>query len=135
MSKPVPPVQKYMTTSPVTTEASATVAAAAKVMKANSIRHLPVVDGGTVVGLISDRDIALVEGLVGVDPEIVTVRDAMATEPYTTSPDTPITEVAATMASNKYGSAVVTQNGKVVGMFTTVDVCRVLAEVFETRLR
>ncbi|MBM4361737.1 MAG: CBS domain-containing protein [Deltaproteobacteria bacterium] len=135
MSKPVPPVQKYMTTSPVTTEASATVAAAAKVMKANSIRHLPVVDGGSVVGLISDRDIALVEGLVGVDPEIVTVRDAMATEPYTTRSDTPITEVAATMASNKYGSAVVTQNGKVVGMFTTVDVCRVLAEVFETRIR
>lgn len=135
MSKPVPPVRKYMTTTPVTTEASATIASASKVMKEHSIRHLPVVTGDRVVGLISDRDIALIEGLVGVDASVVTVRDAMATEPYAVGPDTPVTEVAATMASNKYGSAVVVQNGKVVGMFTTVDVCRVLAEVFETRLR
>ncbi|MCC6213509.1 MAG: CBS domain-containing protein [Polyangiaceae bacterium] len=135
MSKPVPPVRKYMTTTPVTTTLTTTIAAASKAMKAESIRHLPVVDDGRVVGLLSDRDIALIEGLVGVDPEVVAVRDAMATEPYSVGPDTPITEVAATMASKKYGSAVVVQNGKVVGMFTTVDACQVLAEVFETRLR
>jgi acetoin utilization protein AcuB len=34
----------------------------------------------------------------------------------------------------RYGSAVVRQNAKVVGMFTTVDICRALAGVLETRL-
>ncbi len=59
----------------------------------------------------------------------------MARNPYTTAPDTPVSEVARAMAADKYGSAVVTQNGKVVGILTTVDVCRILADVFDTRLR
>jgi acetoin utilization protein AcuB len=135
MSKPVPPVSKYMTTSPVTISSLSPIAAAAKLMRAERIRHLPVVDGDKIVGLLSDRDIAIVEGLVGVDPDKVAVRDAMARDPYTTPPDTDVSEVARTMASEKYGSAIVVQNGRVVGILTTVDVCRILADVFETRLR
>jgi len=38
------------------------------------------------------------------------------------------------MAKNKYGSAVVTQHAKVVGIFTTVDVCRAFADLLHTRL-
>jgi uncharacterized protein YjaG (DUF416 family) len=39
------------------------------------------------------------------------------------------------MASEKFGSAVVVQNGHVVGVFTTVDACRALGDLLETRLR
>ena len=135
MSKPVPPIFKYMTTSPHTVDEKDSIANAAKKMAEHRIRHLPVMSGSKVVGLLSLRDINVIETLQGVDPKIVTVDAAMATQPYQTDAMTPVTEVASTMAEHKYGSAIVVQNNEVVGMFTTVDACRVLAEVFETRLK
>ncbi|MBL9112222.1 MAG: CBS domain-containing protein, partial [Myxococcales bacterium] len=111
------------------------IANAAKKMAEHRIRHLPVMSGSKVVGLLSLRDINVIETLQGVDPKTVTVDAAMATQPYQTDAMTPVTEVASTMAEHKYGSAIVVQNNEVVGMFTTVDACRVLAEVFETRLK
>jgi CBS domain-containing protein len=53
---------------------------------------------------------------------------------YAVSPDSPLDEVVATMAQHKYGCAVVMQNGKLVGIFTTVDVCRAFAEMLHGRL-
>jgi len=134
MSKPVPLIFKYMTTSPITVGEDTTLADAAKTMASHGIRHLPVMDGERVTGVLSMRDIELVRTLDGVDPTAITVDGAMARNPYTPDASTPVTEVAATMAEHKYGSAIVVSNGKVVGVFTTVDACRVLAEVFDTRL-
>lgn len=135
MSKAIPQVQKYMTSSPVTIGVEQTIAHARKVMREHRIRHLPVLHGGKIVGLLSERDVALVETLKDVDPAKVTVEDAMTQDPYTTEPDTTIDRVAAEMAEHKYGAAVVVQNGKVVGVFTTVDACRTLSEIFEGRLK
>jgi acetoin utilization protein AcuB len=58
----------------------------------------------------------------------------MSTEVYAVHPESPLDEVASEMASKKYGSAVVLQNGKVVGIVTTVDLCRALAELLHGRL-
>lgn len=135
MSKPIPQVQKYMTPSPITIGVEQTIAHARDVMREHHIRHLPVLHGGRIVGLLSERDVALVESLAGVDPKAVTVEDAMTQAPYTTEPDTTIDRVAAEMAEHKYGAAVIVQNNKVVGVFTTVDACRTLAEVFDGRLK
>jgi acetoin utilization protein AcuB len=135
MSKPVPPITKYMTTSPHTIGAEQTIAAAAQLMATHRIRHLPVLHGGTVVGMLSQRDVSMIESLKDVDPKVVKVEDAMSGSPYLTDAATPVTEVASNMAEHKYGSAIIMQNNKVVGVFTTVDACRVLAEVFETRLK
>lgn len=134
MSKPIPAVQKYMTCSPVTVSVEQTIAFAAKTMSDHRIRHLPVLDGGEIVGVLSARDIALIENLDGVDPKVLKVEEAMSQSPYTVAPDVGVDRVAAEMAEHKYGAAVVVQNGKVVGMFTTVDACRTLAEVFTGRL-
>jgi acetoin utilization protein AcuB len=135
MSKPVPPIHKYMSTSPHTIGAEQTIAMAAKVMSEHRIRHLPVLHGGKVVGMLSQRDVSVIETLKDVDPNVVTVEDAMSGSPYITDAETPLTVVAAEMAEHKYGSAIVMQANHVVGVFTTVDACRVLAEIFETRLR
>ncbi|HQY59920.1 MAG TPA: CBS domain-containing protein [Polyangiaceae bacterium] len=135
MSKPVPPIHKYMSTSPHTIGAEQTIAMAAKVMAEHRIRHLPVLHGGKVVGMLSQRDVNVIETLKDVDPNVVTVEDAMSGSPYITDAETPLTVVAAEMAEHKYGSAIVMQANHVVGVFTTVDACRVLAEIFETRLR
>lgn len=134
MSKPIPRVHKYMSTTPHTIRPSMTLAEAHKVMQQHHIRHLPVLNGGELVGLLSDRDLRMVEAFKDVDPTKVSVADAMSTEVYTVSPDSLLDEVASEMATKKYGSAVVMQNGKVVGLFTAIDGLSALAELLHTRL-
>jgi acetoin utilization protein AcuB len=134
MSKPIPTVQKYMTTSPHTIGREQSLSFAQGVMKEFHIRHLPVLDGGKLLGILSERDITLVESLEGVDPTKVTVEDAMTQEPYSVSPDALLDEVVGDMATHKYGSAVVMQNNKVVGIFTTVDALRSFADLLHGRL-
>jgi acetoin utilization protein AcuB len=134
MSKPIPPISKYMTTTPHTTDGHLTLAAASKLMEERKIRHLPVVEGGKLLGVITERDIKFAESFSIVDPEQVTVYGAMNEDLYTVAPETPLDEVVSTMAEKKYGSAIVVQNSQVVGVFTTVDACRALAELLSTRL-
>jgi acetoin utilization protein AcuB len=69
-----------------------------------------------------------------VDPNTTTAADAMSSEVYKVSPESPLDGVVKEMASRKYGSAVVVSNNKVVGVLTTVDVCRALGELLSTRL-
>jgi len=134
MSKAIPKIQKYMTTSPISIDRKSSVAAAHKVMRDNDIRHLPVLEGESLAGIVSIRDLHLIETLKDVDPEKVLVEDAMSTSTYTVSPDAELDEVVAEMAEKKYGSAIVMQNHKVVGVFTTVDAMKALAELLQARL-
>jgi acetoin utilization protein AcuB len=94
------------------------------VLKKHDIRHLPVLEGGKLMGVVSDRDLFMLESLDGVDTTKLSVEEAMSTEVYSVSAEAPLDEVLTTMADRKYGSAVVMDDGKVVGIFTTVDVCR-----------
>jgi acetoin utilization protein AcuB len=134
MSKPIPSIQKYMTTQPHSIGEDQTMATAHRMMREHHFRHLPVLKGGKIVGVLSDRDLRLVETLRDVDPNQVRVEDAMTAKPYSVSPDAPLDEVVATMAEHKYGCAVVMQNDKLVGIFTTVDACRAFAEMLNGRL-
>jgi acetoin utilization protein AcuB len=97
-----------------------------RLMNDHAIRHLPVLEGGRLVGVVSMRDLHLIETLKGVDPQEVSVEEAMAQEAYTVPPGTGLTEVARTMALHKYGSAVVARDGRVEGIFTTIDALRAL---------
>lgn len=134
MSKAIPSVQKYMTTTPHSIGAEQVVSRASDVMREHDIRHLPVLHGGKLLGIVTDRDIRLIESLRDVDPTKLLVEEATTGEPYTVTPETPLDQVVKTMADKKYGSAVVVQNNKVVGIFTTVDACKALAELLNTRL-
>lgn len=121
-------IRHYMTPSPHTIGVEQSLAVAAETMRAHKIRHLPVLKGGTVVGILSERDVQLVSGLPAVDPATVTVEDAMSDSVYAVSPDTPLEEVAAEMAAHKYGAALVTEGGRVAGVFTTIDALLALAD-------
>ena len=134
MSKPIPTVQKYMTTSPHTVGTDQTLAHAHAVLREHRIRHLPVLRGGELVGLLTARDLALVESFKDVDPSKVLVEDAMSTEVYSVSPDAQLDEVVRELAAKKYGCAVIMQNRHVVGIFTTVDVCDAFADLLQSRL-
>ncbi len=134
MTKPIPSIQKYMTTTPHTINQEQTIDKAKKMMGDFNIRHLPVLDGGKIVGLLSDRDIHLIESLAGVNPLEVKIKDAMSQDPFLCSPEAGLDEVVSEMAANKYGSAIVAQNDKVVGIFTTIDAMNTLADLLHTRL-
>jgi len=126
-------VQQHMTVAPVVVSSDRTLAEAHRLMRERNIRHLPVVDHGRLVGIVSQRDLYLLETLRGVDPANETVGEAMSGEPYTVAPDAPLDAVATAMAEKKYGSAVVVDRGSVIGLFTTVDALRALASVVSRR--
>jgi acetoin utilization protein AcuB len=134
VSKPIPIIQKYMTTTPHTIGSDQSIAKAAAIMSEHGIRHLPVLRGGQLLGVLSDRDVKLIETFRDVDASKTSVEEAMTDQPYTVGPETPLDEVVRTMAEKKFGSAVVVQNHKVVGIFTTVDACQAFAELLQTRL-
>lgn len=134
MSKSIPHIKKYMTTDVQTIGDEQPMSIAHRVMREEHIRHLPVLHQGKLVGVVTDRDLRLVETLRDVDPTKVTVSEAMTSDVYTVSPDTSLDEVVSAMAKSKYGSAVVVDHGHVVGIFTTVDACSALADLLATRL-
>ena len=133
MSKSEPIVQKFMTTQPFFIEKEKALYEAQKMMAENKIRHLPVVSDGEVVGIISDRDIKMAAGLIGSDPNKMTIGNVCHEDVYEVSPDAKLHEVAEEMAEKHYGCAVVVSNSKLVGIFTTVDVCRAIVDILHQR--
>lgn len=119
-------VGERMTPNPVTIPADLSLADAAERMSEHGIRHLPVVAEGRVVGLVSERDLALVMGIPGVDKNRVEVTEAMIANPYIVSPETPLADVVATMHERKIGTAVVMRDGQMQGIFSVVDALAVL---------
>ncbi len=118
-----------MSRTPVTIGRDQPMSEAHHLMRSHAIRHLPVLHGGQLVGLVSDRDLHLVETLRDVDPQKVTVEEAMSPEPYVVTPEQPIEVVVAAMADRKLGSAVVMRGREVLGIFTTVDALHAFAAV------
>lgn len=105
---------------------------AKEMMAKYNIRHLPVQFGGKLIGIISDRDVQFALAWSGETDRELKIEDVFMPDPYIVSPDTDLREVALTMASQRYGSALVVENDKLVGIFTTVDACRALAEQLDT---
>lgn len=124
-------VDKYMTPCPHTVGKDQSLAKAHELMREHGIRHLPVLDGGRLVGLLSDRDVHLVQSLRDVVSAQVPVEQAMSYDPYCVTPLTELEQVAREMARKKLGSAVVMEGPKVVGIFTAIDALETLAWMLE----
>jgi acetoin utilization protein AcuB len=122
-------IAQHMTGSPYTIGPYAPLSAAHSSMRAHGVRHLPVVEGSHLVGMVTMRDLHLLETLKDIDPDEVQVREAMTGDPYVVSPDTALGEVVGTMLEHKVGSAVVLDHGRVAGVFTTIDALRALANL------
>jgi acetoin utilization protein AcuB len=133
--KSIPTVQRYMSTAPHTIGRDQSLRKAYELMREHGIRHLPVMHDGQLIGIVSDRDVAIISSLEGVDPTVILVDDAMTQDVISVQPDAPLDEVAALMAERRAGSVVVEQNHKVVGIFTTVDAMVALTDLLRTRLK
>lgn len=118
-----------MTPCPHTIGAAQSAEAAQEKMKEHHIRHLPVRKGGQLVGILSDRDITYAMAMDHKELKDLKVEDIFYPDPYCVSQEAPLKEVAAQMARNAYGSALVLNDiEELVGIFTTVDACKLLAE-------
>jgi acetoin utilization protein AcuB len=133
--KAIPHVVKYMTTLPHTIGAEQSLVKAEKMMSEYRVRHLPVLRGGKLVGILSDRDVKLIETFRDVNPDEVTVEEAFTPDPFIVSPESSLADVCNEMASKKYGCALVLDNHKLVGIFTWVDALQALNELLSTRLK
>jgi acetoin utilization protein AcuB len=122
-------VGDYMTPAPLTVGPTSTLAEAHAVMRAHRVRHLPVLAAGRLVGIVSQRDLMLIETLPGVEAAEVPVEDAMTREVFVVGSRSPLAAVAGALAERKLGSAVVMDDGRVVGVFTVTDACRALTRL------
>lgn len=111
---------------PVTIQVGLSLEDARQRMFEHHIRHLPVVDGGRLVGLLSDRDVGRAEAS-RVPLRQQKVEDVMTTTLYICHPDELLARVATDMANHRYGCAIVVERDHIVGMFTTVDALHRLA--------
>lgn len=121
-------IADYMTTSPHSIGYDQPLVHAHHLMRDHHIRHLPVLNGGRLVGILSDRDLAFVENLRDVDANKVRVDEAMTPTPYSVKRTASLGHVVREMAEHRYGSAVVMENDHVIGVFTTTDALRALAD-------
>ena len=124
-------VREFMTVGAHTIGLDQSLTLAARRMRELHIRHLPVLHGGTLRGVLSERDIALVQAL-DLDPDEITVEEAMSPEPLTVAADTPLHRAARAMAAHRYGCAVVMEGAHVQGILTTTDALRALADLLES---
>ena len=131
----MPSVGAAMTPFPFAVGPDASVLEVERLMQTHRIRHVPIQDEGRVLGVVSERDLHhLVHvALPDTDKSRLRIRHLLRPDPYVTEMTTPLDEVAAEMAERHIGSAVVVRHGKLAGIFSTVDACRLLAEFLRDR--
>ena len=131
-----------MTTWPVTVRPAATVAEALDLMRDLNIRHLPVVDRGTLVGMLSDRDLMQVEpsalltalGAEALARELATpVVKVMRPDVICVEPETDLSDVVELLVEHKIGAVpvVLPDTQAIVGIISYIDVLRAMRAELE----
>lgn len=122
-------VRTHMTRYPMTATRGMLAGRALALMRENKIRHLPIVDDGSVVGVVSERDLSGIR-----ENKDVVLNRLMSDDPYVARLDSPLSEVASAMAAEKYGCTVVlNENDEVAGIFTTTDALALLSRLLKER--
>jgi len=99
-------------------------------MSEHDIRHLPVMEADALVGIVTDRDIGLVESVVGQSGDVTSlvVRDVGIRDAYVVDLTAPLDRVLTEMAERHIDSALVVKNGRLAGIFTATDACERFGE-------
>jgi len=131
-------VSQFMSTDLFTVQPDDLVDLAASMMDWERIRHVPVEDAdGRLVGVVSHRAVLrlVARGLTKGSEEAVLVRDIMAADPVTVSPETSTLEVIRLMREKTIGCLPVVEQGRLVGIVTEHDLIDVAAHLLEESLR
>ena len=121
-----PTLASAMTPFPFSIDAQEDVRAARTMMAEHDLHHLPVTRDGELVGIVSDTDVLLAGSLTREAGANVSVSAICSAPPYVVDIGERLETVASTMAERHIGSALVTRQGKLVGIFTHTDACQLL---------
>ena len=104
-----------------------------KLMLRVGVRHLPVVSGRRLAGIVSDRDILLASGRLKNGMYVYpnrSIGEVMSLSPISAGPDTPVTEIAKTMVNSKIDALpIITEENELVGLVTSTDLLLILTEM------
>jgi acetoin utilization protein AcuB len=135
-------VSDWMTKKVFTVSADDYLSDVISLMKEKSIKHVPVVKGGMLKGIISDRDLKEFSPSKASSLDIyelhyllanTRVKDVMKTKVITTAPDTPVEEAAMTMLDGNIGCLPVVARSALVGIISDRDIYRVLVDITGVR--
>ena len=127
----IPTLGSVMTRAPRVVDALQDVRTTDAIMRQHGVRHLPVVKDGKLYGIVSERDLRGTLAVLGSAPGEVgpPVMAVCARDPLLVGLADPLDAVAARMADARVGSALVVDGHVLVGIVTTVDLCRELAKL------
>jgi CBS domain-containing protein len=117
-------VREIMSSNPTTVRPDTSVVEAARLMASEDVGSLPVVDGERLVGMATDRDIALRVVAEGKDPEATTVGEIQSGDPVAVEPDQGLDRALQEMAQNQVRRLPVVEGGRLVGVVAQADVAR-----------
>lgn len=134
------PVSKIMTAQVVTINLTHSLSDAEALFKQNKIRHIPVVSGEKLIGMLSYTDLLRIsfvdnygEDEGSVDTAVysmLSVEQVMVSKPVAVSADLSVKEVAEILASREFHALPVTEGDKLVGIVTTTDLIKYLLEQY-----
>jgi CBS domain-containing protein len=133
-------VKDWMVPNPITIGPRATVAEADALLEGHCIRHLPVMDGDRLVGMITDRDVRLAsmprprKGSNHPDAllQLIRVDQLMTRDLVTVSPVTPIGEAARLMLERRLGALPVLEGERLVGIISQGDLLKALIALLKS---
>jgi acetoin utilization protein AcuB len=130
----MPVVGVVMTSFPYFVEADDNANRMESMMDEHGIRHLPVQETGKVVGIVSERDLhhRIKRDAPSAEKDTILARHVMVKDPYVVSFRTPLSEVVLEMARRRIGSVIVQRQGRLAGILSAMDVCRILGEYLES---
>lgn len=120
-------VRDRMTPNPVTVDPKASVDQALGLMRAHGVRHLPVMEGDRIVGLVTDH--ALATAWFPSLLEDVCVADVMDRDPTLIEADETIYQAARLMYNRRLTGLLVVEDGRLVGIITMVDLLKVFVSL------
>lgn len=120
-------IKDVMTPCPHYIDSRASLQEAAKKMQLQAIRHLPVVDNGTLIGVLSENGIQLSEMVCKISGYCPTAGEICVGEVYSVTEEALVADVTFEMAESKRDCAIVCDKDEnVIGIFTTTDACRLV---------
>lgn len=130
-------VGKRMTPNPKTVSPDAPLSAAARILREHRFHHLPVVEGETLVGILSDTDLrnaslaaSPVEGEGG-PPGDRPVREAMRTEVWSVTPEDSVEDALLILTREKFGALPVLSGDRLVGIITRADLLNAFVDLLD----
>ncbi len=133
-------VRELMTSDVTSLQDTDTMLDAGMIFARSSLRHLPVLHGTALVGVLTERDVkrfapGLLSGVTSAQynevMETTPLSKVMTRNPMTLTPDQDVSDAADLFATKRFGCLPVVESGKLVGIVTTTDMLRLLAQMMK----